>query len=200
MEIKPEQREWFNQYFREFRDMAPEDMVQWGGYQAGLPTGMASSLESCLAFAKLVKRKDAVILNAGAGASSWVLRKMFKKVICTDPDERYLEVVKNICAKGGLDVSNFIVGIQNVPHCDYCYYDYGNIVRIPTLDSAVKLTKHKLYVDDTDDRECCKEYRDFIYDYAAKNDNLTIEDCIDAKDEHGRWGVILSKIATGENK
>jgi len=183
---------WFREYFILFRDNAPQQMVEWGGYQRGLPTGMASSLESMIAFANLVKDPNATVLNAGAGASSWVLRKLFKNVVCTDPDAEYLEVVKNICTKGGLNTDNFIVGLENVPVCDYTYYDYGNSVRMPCLPLGMNKTKILAYVDDTDDRECCTSERKFVYEF-AKEQNYKIQDCREANDEYGRWGVILTK-------
>ncbi len=183
---------WFCEYFRMFRDNAPAAMVEWGGYQQGLPTGMASSLESMIAFANKVNDENATILNAGAGASSWVLRKLFKNVICTDPDVEYLDVVKNICVSGGISGENFIAGLENVPVCDYTYYDYGNSVRMPCLSLGIDKTKILAYVDDTDDRECCKSERAFVYNFAKTND-FHIADCLDAKDEYGRWGVFIFK-------
>lgn len=184
-------RPWYFKYFELFRDNAPKEMVEWGGYQRGLPTGMASSLESMIAFANLVKDKDALILNAGAGASSWVLRKIFKNVVCTDPDASYLQVVKDICSKE-LNIDNFIVGLENVPVCDYTYYDYGNSVRMPSLKLGMSKTKILAYVDDTDDRDCCKDERAFVYNFAA-TEKYRIADCREAIDEYGRWGVILEK-------
>ena len=187
-----EYKDWFKKYFTLFRDNAPTKMVEWGGYQRGLPTGMASSLESMIAFANLVENPNATILNAGAGASSWVLRKIFKNVICTDPDAEYLEVVKNICSTNNIYTDNFIVGLDNVPVCDYTYYDYGNAVRMPCLELGLNKTKILAYVDDTDDRECCIYERKFTYDLANKL-GYHIEDCKEAIDEYGRWGVIIKK-------
>lgn len=176
----------YRRYFQLFRDMAPHHMVIWGGYMSGEPTGMASSLESILEFAKLVKDQDAMILNAGAGASSFVLRKIFKNVICTDPDPIYLQVVKDICAVEGLSTENFIA--NSLPECDYCYYDYGNKERIPMLAEAIVNTRIALYIDDTDTRPECKEYRDYVQSL-----KLNIRDCKEAEDEYGRWGIILQK-------
>lgn len=177
--------EHYREYFRLFRDQAPQHMVEWGGYQKGEPTGMASSFECIMAFAKLVEDPEAIILNAGAGASSFVLRKMFKNVICSDPDKDYLNVVKEICEKSGLNTDNFITGIVKN---DYCLYDYGNLERIPTMKEAIKKTKFKLYVDDCDTRLECKEMRDYVYSLGEK-----IEDCKEAEDGYGRWGIILTK-------
>jgi hypothetical protein len=155
---------------------------------------MASSLESCIEFAKIVKDKNALILNAGAGASSWVLRKIFPNVICTDPDPSYLEVVKNICQIGGLNTENFTTipsGETPLPfRVDYCYYDYGNIERMPFLQKHIEATKIALYIDDSDDRPECSEYRNFVITNFGK---YNLSDCREAKDQYGRWGIILKK-------
>jgi len=179
--------EHYKQYFKLFRDHAPKEMVEWGGYQKGEPTGMASSLESCLAFAKLVKDKKARVLNAGAGASSWVLRELFENVMCCDPDVDYLNVVAKICHIGKLRTNLFHLA-KNFPECDYCYYDYGNLDRIPRMKDAINATKIALYIDDCDTRPECKEMRDYVYSLPYK-----VEDCKEACDEYGRWGVILTK-------
>lgn len=186
--------EHFLEYFKIFEKNAPKYMVDYiGGH--GLPNGMASSLESCIEFAKIVKDKNARILNAGAGASSWVLRKIFPNVICTDPDEEYLDVVKKICEIGGLSTDNFttIPPIENEPlpfSVDYCYYDYGNWQRMPFLKNHIEATKKALYIDDTDDRPECSEYRNFVLTNFSK---YNLSDCREAKDSYGRWGIILMK-------
>lgn len=178
--------QYYRKYFKLFRDTAPQHMIIWGGYQRGEPTGMASSLESIMEFAKLVKDPDAVILNAGAGASSFVLRKLFKNVICTDPDHNYLKVVKSICEMEGLSTDNFLA--NQIPENDYCYYDYGNLERIPRLMDAIQATRKALYVDDCDTRPECKEFRDYVYSLG-----WDVKDCPEAIDEYGRWGVIITR-------
>lgn len=194
MNITTEIRYWYNKYFEIFRDNAPKQMVYYGGYQHGKPTGMASSLESIIAFSELVEDENAIILNAGAGASSWVLRKLFKNVICTDPNLEYLEVVKSICSLGGLSTENFTDDLYSFKKFDYCYYDYGNIERMPALYMFISLTRYKMYIDDTDTRPDCKEYRDYVYELmdARFDGKYLIEDCRQAIDEYGRWGTILT--------
>lgn len=180
-------------YFTTFRDYANKDLVSYAGFQQGKPTGMASSAESLYQFMLKIPNEDAVILNAGAGASSWVLRKFFCNVICTDEDAFYISEVQRICALANLPSSNFIAGIENVTHSiDYCYYDYGNSSRIPNFPIAVNLTKHLLYVDDADTRKDCEPYRQYVYQFAADN-GLLITDCVEAIDEYGRWGVFVGK-------
>lgn len=176
------------EYFKLFQKNAPKYMVDYVGGN-GLPNGMASSLESCIEFAKIVKDKNAIILNAGAGASSWVLRKIFPNVICTDPDPTYLKVVQNICELGGLSTENFTID-NEIPMADYCYYDYGNIERMPFLKKHVEATKIALYIDDSDDRPECTEYRQFVL---SNFSNYKLSDCREARDSYGRWGIILKK-------
>lgn len=52
----------------------------------------------------------------------------------------------------------------------------------------VDRTKYALYVDDCDTRPECKEMRDYVYSLG-----LNVKDCEVAKDEYGRWGVIINK-------
>ena len=52
----------FEEYFKKFRDNAPKHMVEWGGYQKGEPTGMASSYESCIAFYDYIKIVTALLI------------------------------------------------------------------------------------------------------------------------------------------
>jgi hypothetical protein len=179
-----EMKLYFNEYFKIFRDNAPKDMVEWGGYQNGEPTGMASSYESCMALYDYIKeeKETTTILDAGAGASSWMFRKLFKNVVSTDPDKDYLEVVKNIV--GG---ENYIVDIQNCPICDYVYWDYGNIQRIPMMSVGLSKCKIGMYIDDCHDNE--------VLEYAiklAKENNCNILKT-DSLDDFGRWGIILEK-------
>jgi hypothetical protein len=170
----------YKEYFKMFRDKAPLPMVEWGGYQTGEPTGMASSYESCMAFAEYIKNKDATILDAGAGVSTWMFRKIFKNVISTDPDNEYLSVVKNLI--GG---ENYIHKIENCPVCDYVYWDYGNSVRIPLMETGLSKCKRAMYIDDCHDNEVLL----FAQKLAAKNNFEIIE--LDTLDSFGRWGLVI---------
>jgi hypothetical protein len=185
--------EWYREYFRRFKEIAPPRMLEFGGYFKGEPSPMASSLESLVAFANRVEDPNALILDAGAGASTWVLRKMFPKVISTDPDAEYLSVVRQVCASGGLDTSGFFTEMMGNPfEVDYTYYDYGGAERVPNMLFAILGTRKLIYLDDTDDRPDCARDRAYIYDLAAKM-GLKIEDCREANDQYGRWGVIITK-------
>ena len=172
--------EYYNEYFKIFRDKAPREMVEWGGYQLGEPTGMASSYESCMAFFNYIKNKDVSILDAGAGVSTWMFRKLFKNVISTDPDGEYLKAVKDIV--GG---ENYIQGIENCPVCDYVYWDYGNSVRIPLMELGLNKCRYGMYIDDCHDNEVLT----FAKNLAIKNNLEIIE--LDTLDNFGRWGILI---------
>jgi hypothetical protein len=184
----------YREYFRRFKEIAPPRMLEYGGYFTGEPSAMASSLESLVAFANRVENpENSVILDAGAGASSWMLRSMFPHVVSTDPDAEYLDVVRKVCAAANLNTEGFIPLLENV-HCttDYTYYDYGNSERVPNMELAIGMTLKLIYLDDTDDRPDCAKDRAYIYSLAAKL-GLKIEDCREANDQYGRWGVIITK-------
>jgi len=173
----------FLQYFIDFKEQAPQKFVEYGGYHTGLPNGMASSLESCLCFFNYIEDKNATILNAGAGASSAVLRHLLKNVTCTDPDKEYLQVVESIV--GG---DNYIHNLGNCNFSDYVYWDYGNWERRPLLDVAMHLAKKAIYVDDCQDHQVlsCVRY------LADANGYKIIE--TNSLDSFGRFGVIVDKL------
>jgi hypothetical protein len=185
-------RAWFLKYFVELRDHAPPHIVAFGGFEEGRPAGMASSLENVFWFARLVKKAEAVVLDAGAGASTWLLRRWFKNVVTTDPDVEYLGVVRDLCMKNGLSGDRFIPGLENVPLCDYTFYDYGNAGRMALLPLAWEKTRVLAYVDDTDTRDACREARDITLRFAAAH-NLRARDYSRACDEYGRWGIVLER-------
>jgi hypothetical protein len=185
--------DWYREYFRRFKDIAPPRMLEFGGYFTGEPSAMASSLESLVAFGNRVLNPDALILDAGAGASTWVLRKMFPNVLSCDPDAEYLEVVRKVCGTGGLDISGFDPELMKTTfRTDYTYYDYGGAERVPNMEHAIFCTDTLIYLDDTDDRPDCAKDRTYVYALAEKL-GLKIEDCREANDEYGRWGVIITK-------
>jgi len=174
--------EYYKEYFKLFRDKAPKNMVEWGGYQKGEPTGMASSYESCMAFYEYIKDKNSSLLDAGAGVSTWMFRKLLKNVTSTDPDKDYLKVVKDIV---GGDL--YITGIENCSEYDYVYWDYGNWQRIPTMHIGLNKCKKGMYIDDCHDRE--------VLEYATKlaeSNNCKIIQT-NSLDNYGRYGIILEK-------
>ncbi len=189
-------REHYNKYFLLFKEHAPPEMLSWG-YADGIPNGMASSLESIIAFSELVIKElqpGEFILNAGAGASSWMFRYLYpERVICIDPDVEYLGVVREICKIGGVDASAFVGRLEDVRlPAAYTYWDYGNAIRYKYLSKAIEITKKAIYVDDADTRADCADFRGKVHKL-AENKNLIIKDCMEANDEYGRWGVILTK-------
>lgn len=185
----------FEKYFKLFKIMAPKKFVSYGGYDTGLPNGTASSLESLIFFANLVKDENAIIVNAGAGVSSFVLRKIFKNVICTDDNQEYLDVVKRICLTQKLNTDGFIYNIANIPECDYMFYDYGEFaVRMPNLHFAISKTKKIMYADDGDDRENgAPSYRIMLHEVPSIFKDFTSRDCKEAIDVYGRWGILLKR-------
>jgi hypothetical protein len=188
--------EWFRRWFREFPRYAPEPYRSYGGYGNGEPNGTACSVEAIRAFARLVEEPNAVILNAGAGASSFLLRRLFKNVVCVDEDAHYLDIVRRTCLENGLDGSHFIVGLEDAPAADYTFYDYGEIneqARLGHYSLAWRKTRRAIYFDDADDRpHAFPHYRRLVLDFAASQ-GAAAEDCRDARDRYGRWGVIVRK-------
>jgi hypothetical protein len=190
--------DWYCRYFKEFLNFASPEFSSYGGYGSGLPNGTASSLESIIVFSSLMEESNPVILNCGAGACSFVLRKLFRNVICCDPDEEYLICVKNTCAANGLSDNDFIVGLENAPQADYTFYDYGNVgtsdggisTRKKYLPLVLTKTRVLLYADDADDRVVMRDYREFVRSFALMY-GVSFEDATMAKDKYGRWGVIL---------
>jgi hypothetical protein len=185
-----ELREWYRLYFRRFRELAPAEHLSFG-YETGEPNSMAASLESLVCFANRIADPNVTVLNAGAGASSWVLRKLFPCVICTDPDRHYLRFIADLCGRAGLSTDGFIEPLCDCPAVDYTFYDYGHWdVRWPMLAVAWEKTRVAMYVDDTDDRPHNLANRAHVWAFAREL-ALRIEDRKDATDGFGRWGSFL---------
>ena len=186
--------EYYTLYFKEFNRLAVGECADLS-YNQDEPNGTSSSLESIIAYANYINDKHATILNAGAGASSWMLRKLFRSVVCIDPNERYLQLVQKVCNENNVSSDRFyhsFDGIKTTKKYDCVYFDYGNIERLPYLGSAIDIAIKSCYVDDTDCRDECKPYREHVYDL-CKAMNLKCFDCTEALDKHGRFGVIIEK-------
>jgi len=183
LNVRENAKNVFLQYFIDFKNKAPQKFVQYGGYNTGLPNGMASSLESCLAFCDYMEDKNSTVLNAGAGASSAVLRSLVPNITCTDPDKEYLEVVRDIV--GG---DNYIHNLGNCDYSDYVYWDYGNWQRRPLLDVGLHLTRKAMYVDDCHDPD--------VLSYATYLVNLHGYRIVqtNSMDSIGRYGIIIDKM------
>lgn len=194
-------REDYNQYFREFNRLAVGDFADMS-YGNDKPNDTASSLESIIAYANYINRspkiyeKGPIILNAGAGASSWMFRKLFDDVICADPNKRYLELIQKICSENNLRAHNFqehmLVSASLYGRVDHVYFDYGDIERLPYLGSAIDAALFSIYVDDVDNRPGSFPYRQMVIDLCKKL-NLKWFDCTESLDSHGRAGIIIEK-------
>ncbi len=185
-------REYYNKYFTEFERLAVGEFEALS-YHNDKPNGTCSSLESIIVYANYIgEDKGQVIVNAGAGASSWMFRKLYKNVFCTDPYEPFLKFVQLVCKKNDVPSEGFQTGMFFTHRVDHVYHDYGNIERLPYIGSAIDLAKKSVYVDDSDDRECCLVYRNYVLDLCASL-KLKTQDRKDALDEHGRWGIIIEK-------
>jgi hypothetical protein len=182
-DVKSGIKDVFLQYFIDFKNKAPKEFVEYGGYSTGVPNGMASSLESCLALYDYIEDKNSTVLNAGAGASSAVLRALLPNVTCTDPDKDYLDVVKNIV--GG---DNYIYNLGYCDYSDYVYWDYGNWQRRPLLDVGLHLAKKAMYVDDCHDPDVLSyvKYLVNLHGYRLVPTN--------SMDSIGRFGYIIDKM------
>lgn len=189
-------REYYNEYFKQFNIWAVDHFadLSYGSYT---PNATASSLESIIAYANYIGKVtgEMPILNAGAGASSWMLRKIFKQVSCVEPHGRYLSLVREVLCQNALYYNNMYHGMEAIrftSYYDHVYYDYGDIERIPYLGLAIDIARKSIYVDDSDCRDDCRPYRQHVIDLCAAK-GLKWFDCLEAKDEHNRWGIIIEK-------
>jgi 2-polyprenyl-3-methyl-5-hydroxy-6-metoxy-1,4-benzoquinol methylase len=192
----PDLADWHKLYFQKFLAFAPPQFISYGGYHTGLPNGTACSFEAIREFIKMVPNKECKILNAGAGASSFVLRRFFPNVICVDMNKEYLEVVRQICASENLSTDNFITNIEEVKEADCTFYDLGDFVpegRLKYFKYAFDITKHFIYYDDADDRPFAfPSYRKAIQELGREKKAKVI-DVKAAYDTYGRWGIALIK-------
>lgn len=188
-------REFYNLYFKEFNRLAVGSFADLS-YGNDKPNDTAGSLESVIAYAAHIQfhyGNEDRILNAGAGASSWMLRKLFKDVCCHDPHNQYLTFVAHVCHLNGFKNLVFREGLFFGDYADggmfdHCYYDYGSIERIPYLGSAIDQTTHSLYIDDMQDTT----YYELVKKLCAVK-GLSIIECPESIDEYGRFGIIIEK-------
>lgn len=198
--------DWYRRFFREFLAHASPRCAQFGYGSApitGEPHSYAASFEALLAFANLVdERADGehpVILDAGAGASSFVLRRWFTNVVSTDADAEYLGMVRATCDAAGLCSENFIVGIENCPQADFTFWDYSSTERTLLFPLGLMLTRRFIFCDDADDRPVSKWRRDYFYKFASAL-HLPITDCRESLDSHGRFGCIIENTKVGAGR
>jgi hypothetical protein len=98
--------------------------------------------------------------------------------------------------ENGLSGEGFLVGLEVVPEADYTFYDYGEIDeagRIGHLALAWRKTRRGIYCDDADDRpHAFPRFRQLVLDFLA-GQGAAAEDCRDACDRYGRWGVFARR-------
>lgn len=205
-------REFYNLYFKEFNRLAVGEFADLS-YGKDTPNDTASSLESVVAYANYILKQEqgelSYILNAGAGASSWIFRKLFADgffkmdILCCDPNEKFLKFVEHIITENGLPVDDEMSGFRhgmvmdlfeyqtNITF-DHVYFDYGNIERLPYIGAAIDLAEKSIYVDDVDKRQCCYDYRDITIKLCEAM-GLKWFDCDEALDSYERAGIIIEK-------
>lgn len=197
-------------FFKVFYDLADQRCRDYWGTPR--PNGQAAGLESLCAFggwatADCINRlqmnghvlqpdkqglQAATVVDAGAGASSAILRTYFPNVITCDPDGEYLAQVQRACARMGLPEGNWIVGKPPGPW-DYCFYDYGTSVRGPQFPYFLDQTKVMIWIDDAHDRDLFK-----VCAKACEERHLKIHSHLPSLDEHDRFGAIVIKGGSAE--
>jgi len=196
--------EVYVEYFRKFWDLATPARKEFAG--TNHPTGWAASFESLLAFKTEVKRRHSnplntpLILDAGAGASSAVLRLWFNHVVTCDSDETYMMEVKQTCEKLAemfecpkLATGDWHHGFYPAS-VDSTFYDYDNYDRrIQFMPTVMENTGSIIYIDDVDHRDRCMSVRGSAY-WEARMKGWRLEDRPDLLDEHGRWGIMATRL------
>ncbi len=177
---KEDYLDYYNEYFKEFNRLAVGSFADLS-YGNDQPNDTASSLESLIAYANYINEGNGNILNAGAGVSSWIFRKLFREVVCIDTNNHYLDLISLICGFSKLNLQ-----------FDHVYYDYGTIERLPYLGSAIDIARKSIYVDDVDSREQCLPYRETVIKLCEAM-KLKWFDLPGSKDEHGRSGIVIEK-------
>jgi hypothetical protein len=178
-------------YFTTFWDIADDRCRRYYGTPG--PSGHAAGLESLTYFAALVIEsmpdswQQATIVDAGAGASSAILRTYFDNVISCDPDADYLALVQRTCADMGLPEGRWEVGVPN-HEADATFYDYGTSERIPLFPEFLRLSRRLIWIDDAHDRElleaCTAVCRDL---------GLVVHPARGSHDNIGRFGAYVNK-------
>ena len=179
-------------YFEIFYDLADERCrAYWGSNR---PNGQAAGLESLVHFGGLVFEQldsDALVIDAGAGASSAILRTYFKNVVSCDPDADYLAQVQCACEAMGLGHGQWVAGIPDVM-ADATFYDYGAIERKPNIRAFLDRTKRIFWFDDAHDADLMEEAA-----RACGERGLQLVYARRAIDEHGRFGAYAVKGDAG---
>jgi hypothetical protein len=177
----------YTEYFSTFWRVASERCRRY--YGTDKPNGHAAGLESLVYFAGLVIEtmpgswRSATIIDAGAGASSAILRTYFDDVISCDPDADYLAQVRVACAELRLPDGRWVEGLP-ADEADATFYDYGTRHRIPTFRQFLDLSQRMIWVDDAQDREVLDACT-----AVCRERGLELRPARGAHDEHGRFGA-----------
>lgn len=190
-------------YFKKFYELADERCRKYWG--TNRPNGQAAGLESLICFAGQVaisaflphqqKRghiltfnPDAghpIVVDAGAGASSVILRTYFKNVITCDPDLEYLNQVHVACEAMGLGHGHWVHGLPD-GKWDACFYDYGTKERGPMFEKFLDRTEKIMWIDDAHDDDLVKTCT-----AVCEKRDLNLIRMPGTIDEHGRYGAIV---------
>lgn len=182
-------RIWYDRYLPIYKAEVPSATKGWLP-----PLVMGMSFEGLLAFMRGVPGPECSVMDAGAGISTWVLRKAFTNVVTVEP-ERTADighVVCRLCTKYGLLEHEFVLGLANAPECDYVLYDYETFpARVHELPLAWSKARIAMYLDDADDR-ARNTYLPIVRRF-AEAEGAILTECRDAVDDFGRWGVWLHR-------
>jgi hypothetical protein len=173
----------YHQFFREFFGLADERCRRYGG-NTPEPHGHAAGLESLIRFAEVVGDPGARVLDAGAGASSAILRSIFHNVTSCDPDATYLPFVKATCDKMGYVDDRWVVGIPEGDF-DAIFYDFGTNERIPLMPTFFDKTLKLFWADDCHDPRVLAEVRRLGEGKAVADEK--------SLDRYGRFGAWVRK-------
>ena len=186
------------QYFETFFDLATERCRHfWDGSRG--PNGCAASFESLLAFRNEVLKcgfQNPSILDAGAGASSCLLRLWFTNVTTCDPDPDYMGQVQEANRRlrsetkvASLKDDRYVVGYSREKF-DATFYDWGSgPQRLEHFDDAIQSSK-LVYFDDADNRPLSAWWREEVIKLAALRGRQWRE-AKEASDEFDRWGIFV---------
>lgn len=152
---------------------------------------MAASLESLAYFLSFVESGD-TILDAGCGASSWVLRRSGHRVTSIDTNRDYQHAVYDLCLANQVNCAEFLkCGIEETLSYDWVFFDYDHVdKRSSYLSVAWSKARNGMYVDDMQDVALRQAVETMFGPQQA--DPRVI-------DQYGRWGVMLRRTECPKN-
>lgn len=199
-EVKPiNAAEVYIKYFQTFARLPENDCLKGVDDVSESPGAWAASYEALFLFKTAVLQNcgpDPVVLDAGAGASSAVLRLWFKNVITCDNSQSYMFQVRRACDElaKAYNFPRMVSGdwVHGVPgmNVDATFYDYGNFpTRIESIGLVIRNTKRVIYFDDVDHRTNAINLRGAVY-WESRENGFVLKDMVEARDEYGRWGIL----------